>query len=115
MAGEWNDASMVLLTAGGKMWREDAACNKLAELALNDVQVLVENPLPPLLNNKCRLHLFIPLRHMDMTWTTAGVRCTDSWGCAEGGCSQQRVCRAGCQQPTCAQGLPTGWPPPAVW
>jgi hypothetical protein len=25
--------------AGGKMWLEDAACNKLAELALNDLQV----------------------------------------------------------------------------
>ena len=25
--------------AGGKMWLEDAACNRLAELALNDVEV----------------------------------------------------------------------------
>ena len=24
--------------AGGKLWMEDSACNKLAELALNDVQ-----------------------------------------------------------------------------
>ena len=67
------------------MWMEDSACNKLAELALNDVQACL-HPVQDV-TLRCQTQL---CTSSFPDWDRHA--CSGCGRCAEGGCLQQPMC-----------------------